>query len=193
MHNQSTTVSPACRQCGTPLQGPHQKAFCSPSCSCAFRNPQGRKPRAERFWPFVDKTSSPDGCWLWLSSIGHNGYGKFSERDGGKLRQHVAHRVAWELTYGSLPAGKLLHARMPGGHPKHCVNPAHLYEGGAAENGTDARVDGVVRTKLTLEQVRTILVRAEAGEQMTALAREYGVSASTINHIVWRLSWRQLE
>lgn len=51
-----------------------------------------------RFWSKVDKTQS--GCWLWPLSPGHR-YGVFSI---GR-KQVRAHRMAWELTNGRIPAG----------------------------------------------------------------------------------------
>ena len=40
-----------------------------------------------RFWSYVDKDSSPDGCWLWTGSVSRRGYGKFTGH------QYVAHRA----------------------------------------------------------------------------------------------------
>jgi len=67
-----------------------------------------------RFWSKVDK--GPD-CWLWTASTFRTGRGQF--RVGGRTRQ--AHRVAWELTYGTPPAG-LLRSRCGN---LRCVRPDH--------------------------------------------------------------------
>ena len=59
----------------------------------------------------VDESS---GCWLWQGPTERSGYGKTS----GKW----AHRLAFELYRGPIPAGDLDHlCRRPG-----CVNPWHL-------------------------------------------------------------------
>ena len=68
-----------------------------------------------RFWSKVKK--HPDGCWLWTGSTFRSGPGQF--RVGLKNRQ--AHRVAWELTFGSPPPGLL---RSKCGNLQ-CVWPGH--------------------------------------------------------------------
>ena len=72
-----------------------------------------------RFWSKVNK--HPDGCWLWTGSTFRTGRGQF--RVGPKNRQ--AHRVAWELTFGSPPPGLL---RSACGNLR-CVRPDHLVVG----------------------------------------------------------------
>lgn len=71
---------------------------------------------ADRFWAKVDKTGE---CWAWLAAKDRDGYGMF-QYVGAPLR---AHRVAYELTIGPIPAGLTLDhlCRNPS-----CVNPAHL-------------------------------------------------------------------
>lgn len=74
----------------------------------------------DRFWPKVDKVSSPKGCWQWMAYITPSGYGQFAPKG---TRAVVAHRVAWELTKGVIPGNKLLDHIC---HNKSCVNPEHL-------------------------------------------------------------------
>lgn len=69
-----------------------------------------------RFWAKVKKTP---GCWVWTASTNSHGYGQF--RVDGRMRR--AHRVAWEMTNGPIPAGMSLDHRCA--NPL-CVNPAHL-------------------------------------------------------------------
>jgi hypothetical protein len=69
----------------------------------------------QRFWSKVDK--DPRSCWLWTGSTFRSGPGQF--RVGVKNQQ--AHRVAWELTFGSPPRGLL---RTTCGHLR-CVRPDH--------------------------------------------------------------------
>ena len=68
----------------------------------------------ERFWSKVKKDSE---CWLWTASVFYTGRGQF--RFDGRNQQ--AHRVAWELTHGSPPAGLL---RSKCGNLR-CVRPDH--------------------------------------------------------------------
>lgn len=60
----------------------------------------------ERFWNKVDKngpdTSGLGQCWLW-TACRSKGYGKFDLQKGQSPRG--AHRVAYELLVGPIPAG----------------------------------------------------------------------------------------
>jgi hypothetical protein len=80
---------------------------------------------AERFWANVDRRGD-DECWPWLGIIDRNGYGKLwvpSNRN-----QIGAHRVAYELMVGPIPAGMTIdHVRAWGCTRRDCVNaPAHM-------------------------------------------------------------------
>lgn len=82
-------------------------------------------PEVKRFWSYVSKDSN-DGCWMWTSFTGPRGYGRFfisRKTSGLKQRLFTAHRIAWELLQGPIPAGLQLDhlCRVHG-----CVNPAHL-------------------------------------------------------------------
>ena len=82
--------------------------------------PKGRlaMPLEDRFWGKVDR-GAPDECWLWTASVRTNGYGQF--RLAGK--PVAAHRVAYELSIGEIPAGLDLDHLC---RNRACVNPAHL-------------------------------------------------------------------
>jgi hypothetical protein len=65
---------------------------------------------------FTSKVAvAADGCWLWLGTIAPNGYGKF----GGLC----AHRIAYEIHVGPIPAGLQIDHLC---RVRHCVNPSHL-------------------------------------------------------------------
>ena len=80
---------------------------------------------ARRFWAKVDQR--PDDCWPWLASHFYTGYGQF--RVNGTMT--VAHRVAYELTYGPLSKGLVLD-HLCG--RKDCCNPRHLDPVSQGEN-----------------------------------------------------------
>ena len=73
---------------------------------------------------------APNGCWLWTATLINSGYGRFWFN--GKTE--LAHRVAYELFVGEIPAGLTIdhtcHTRECNGgvicEHRRCVNPDHL-------------------------------------------------------------------
>jgi hypothetical protein len=84
------------------------------------------------FWRQVNKSQ---GCWLWTGTLNQDGYGvtfQFKETV-------LAHRIAYVLTRGSIPAGMcVLHTC----DVRNCVNPAHLFIGTRADNCRDRSAKG---------------------------------------------------
>ena len=78
---------------------------------------RAKRPTVDRFMDKVDV--QPGSCWLWRGRLDYKGYGSF-DLNG---RPYGAHRVAYELLVGPIPADLQLdhlcrvHA---------CVNPTHL-------------------------------------------------------------------
>jgi hypothetical protein len=102
-----------------------------------------RDPVHIRFWKNVDCTGGADACWIWQGLTDEYGYGLSKNANKGKVTR--AHRLAWELTFGDIPAGRyLLHScNRPG-----CVNVfRHLRLGTQAENmqqcGAEGRMPGM--------------------------------------------------
>lgn len=102
-----------------------------------------------RFWAKVNQTGD---CWIWTAAVAY-GYGRFGlggRRDGTAL----AHRVAWELEHGLIPAGLVVDHRC---RNRACVRPAHLHlvtrqqnnENRVARPGTSSGVRGVSWCKQT--------------------------------------------
>ena len=80
------------------------------------------------FWDKVKKEDSLK-CWLWAAGQSWDGYGQF--------RSKRAHRVSYELKYGSIPGDyHILHSC----GNKLCVNPYHLYLGTEKQNREDQSV-----------------------------------------------------
>jgi hypothetical protein len=159
---------------------------------------------AARFWSKVDKSGE---CWLWTATKDRKGYGAFSIgssiNDSGKRRNSMqaAHRVAYQLEKG--PIGNGLHVLHTCTNPA-CVRPDHLFLGTVADNvrHMDTRGRRVTvaphgsahgRAVLSERQVREIFARFRAGGiTQKQLALEYGVAASTINHIFTGRLWSHL-
>lgn len=96
-------------------------------------------------------------------------------------RQHAAHRLAFELTYGwILERGVVCHKC---DNPP-CCNPRHLWLGTVGDNNRDRHEKGRTfrgtahhSARLTDEQVREI---RETPGRLVTLALKYDVSISTI-------------
>lgn len=163
-----------------------------------------KKPIEERFWAKVDKSGE---CWVWTGAVGGWGYGKFWS-GGGKGRCMCASRMAWELTHGPIPTGMqvLHHCDNP-----PCVRPEHLFLGTNADNVRDKVSKGrqprgaavKVRpprhtgekhpqAKLTESGVRLIREKLAQGMTNASIAREMGVSYSTVSLIRRGRIWREV-
>lgn len=144
-----------------------------------------------RFWSSVQVEPSNFQCWEWRSTFNHNGYGRF-HHDGRWL---AAHRVAYELVVGIIPAGNVIRHRCD--NPK-CCNPAHLLVGTTADNAQDAVERGRTasgaksgRTKLLPEDVAYIR-RNPDKLTLKALAGRFGMAASSVHYIRCGRSWKKL-
>lgn len=101
----------------------YARGWCAPHYSRWRKNgdplaskPRTKRPLGERFWEKVDASGV---CWEWTKGKNDKGYGSF--RLEGKTRG--AHKVAWELLMGPVPAGLDLD-HLCRNHA--CVNPDHL-------------------------------------------------------------------
>ena len=132
----------------------------------------------------IKRHSRDDGnCRVWAGALDRKGYGRVSVNKQVKF----AHRVAWELQHGPIPAGKEVCHR--------CDNPAclrvdHLFLGTHRENMQDmARKLRSGCRKLSPYQVRAI--RSAAGTNV-ALAAEYGVTDVMISAIRRGKAWEHV-
>lgn len=64
---------------------------------------------------FFSRFKKKGGCWTWIGPKDPVGYGRHKNR--------LAHRVAYEIHYGAIPAGYVVHHFC---HNKLCVRPDHL-------------------------------------------------------------------
>ena len=147
---------------------------------------------SERFWPKVQKTPT---CWLWTGSKDTQGRGQFWVRE----KQHSvrAHRVAYELCIGKIPAD--LFCCHTCDNPS-CVKPAHLFLGTQKDNMADcSKKDRTPhgtehhKAKLSPESVRQIRVLYRTGNfSQRGLALEFGVCQRTICQVLVKRTWRRV-
>lgn len=148
--------------------------------------------KPELFWLHVNKTAT---CWLWTGSQFAKGYGRV--RRGKIVLQ--AHRVAWELNNGPVPACQCVCHRCD---TPNCVRPDHLFLGTAEENNIDRDTKGRQRTPHGSKHVSSKLTEADVlairsadvslrGSKV-ALARKYSVSPRLIHRVLSGDMWRHV-
>jgi HNH endonuclease len=166
------------------------------------------------FWSRVDKgNGSKTNCWIWIKKFKvrsvretggraewsrekARGYGKFSYRG----RTEKAHRVAWRIAYGPIPDG--MHVCHRCDNPA-CVNYHHLFLGTDKDNLADMEAKGRKKAwgflyckgeahpqvKLTEKKVREIRALHAKGIRSKQVAERYGVTPTSVRHIVRRATW----
>lgn len=206
------TDAKCCSACGIakPLTHYHRNrrardGLCRRCKPCAIdasrRNYRDRRAAAGRVaderWTaerFLDYVAVSEDCWTWHGPderAGHFNYGRFGA-DGCVMS---AHRWSYALHNGNLPRGAFICHTCD--NPR-CVNPGHLYAGDLLTNSRDAVDRGRLKdqageanpaARLTVDAVRSIRARWQAGETQLSIALDVGMSPQQINRIVHRKSW----
>lgn len=152
--------------------------------------------RTKRFWERVNKdgpvcATVGTKCWVWLGQK-TLGYGFISIN----LHNIGCHRYSWGLHNGPIPSGLCVLHKCDN---RACINPDHLFLGTKTENTADcvakqrqARGERNRHAKLTEGQVLEIR-RRRLTEGPTKLAKEYGVTYTTIRRIVKGERWKYME
>jgi HNH endonuclease len=145
-----------------------------------------------RFWDKVDTSGGPDACWAWTACKVRRGYGQVGVGKGKRMR---AHRLSYALAFGDPGTAFVCHRC---DNPA-CVNPAHLFLGTLEVNvadmvrkGRQATGERIAQSKLCAAKVSEIRRRHATGCRLRHLAREYGVSSTTIADAVARKTWRHV-
>lgn len=156
-------------------------------------------PLEERFWSKVDRSGGPDACWPWTARIGAGGYGSFAF---DHTHPRGAHRVAFELTHGPIPAEDPGSARIFVLHRcdnRPCCNPAHLFIGTHDENMADMVAKGRQavgersgQARLTADEVLAIRKMVADGATYRQAAERFGVSTPCVGEIARRWTWAWL-
>jgi hypothetical protein len=144
------------------------------SCGCLVYR---RRPIAERF----EEMTCPEpntGCLLWTGHHSRSGgYGHISL--GGRGRQRLASRVAYEMAHGSIPAGMCVCHKCD---TPACVNVSHLFLGTPKDNSDDKLRKR--NAKMTLAGIENVFASSAAGERQRDIAARHGVSQRTIGNIL---------
>jgi hypothetical protein len=149
-----------------------------------------------RFWSYVQKGSG-DECWEWVGARIAAGYGEIML----SAKMYRAHRLSYEIVVGPIDLG--LEVCHKCDNPA-CVRPDHLFLGTHKQNMQDMARKGRWGhspnqagenhgcAKLTWGQVREIRSNyAELHEPQRSIAARYGVTQTTILHIVHNKTWRE--
>jgi hypothetical protein len=165
-----------------------------------------------RFWQKVDRRGGPDACWPWMAGRLVAGYGHFRF----KTRTLKAHRVAWEIANGPIPAGSGWHGTvvMHVCDNPACCNARHLRLGTHRDNIDDMlnkgrqpmgdshharqRPERLARgisngnAKLTETTVREIRALHASGVSCSEIAARFGIGKSQAWRIGAGLTWRHV-
>ena len=145
----------------------------------------------DRLW---NRTDRSNGCWIWLGAKVTDGYGEIMV-NGKQIRTH---RLAWELTNGSIPKGMCVCHRCD--NPS-CINPKHLFLGTNNDNIQDRIKKGrrggpkggenYISSKLKSFQIKEIrMLKGEMSERK--IAEEYHIGKSQVHRIVSKQCWKSL-
>lgn len=140
------------------------------------------------------------GCWLWTAALlkpaGRTlAYGTFKHAG----RQTGAHRVAWTLYRGEIPAETCVLHRCD---TPSCVNPAHLFLGTDVDNMRDKRAKGRHRAlrgeahpmaKLSAPDVADAVRAIDRGESRASVAARLGVHIQTTYKLTGGTRWKHLD
>jgi hypothetical protein len=109
------------------------------------RNPTGRGPKPQDpIKAFMRKilVDLETGCWEWQGALDAAGYGRAHDHEAyqnGVRQTMAAHRLAWRLFKGPIPAGMLACHRCD--NPR-CANPEHVFLGTYQDNNRDISEKG---------------------------------------------------
>lgn len=140
----------------------------------------------------IDRNTRWNGdCFEWTGSLGNGGYGRF---DFNKKR-YRAHRVVYELKYGTIPKDKIIRHLC---HNPKCCNPKHLALGTQKDNMQDMvkakrSLIGENHPGVKLKECDVLEIRCNRdGLTHRKFAEIYGVCKATITQILQRKIWKHL-
>lgn len=151
---------------------------------------------------FMRHVRVTDGCWSWQGNRNLHGYGRWQNR--GKT--WVSSRASYTLFIGPIPGDMLVchHCDNP-----QCVRPDHLFLGTYLDNTRDRQQKGrscrphsldrrgEKNSSAKLDTAKVIQIREAVRNNpnmgiIGTLAKEYGVSFSTIWRVVTGHRWKHV-
>jgi len=134
----------------------------------------------------------PNGCIEWTGYVHKQGYGRTSLGKGRDIFVHrLSYAVANELDPFTLD-GMVLHSC----DNRLCFNPAHLRLGTHADNTKDMLLrnrsaKGVKQRNAKLDENKVTDILQDS-RSLSAIAREYGISPTTVLHVKQRKIWKHV-
>lgn len=142
-----------------------------------------------RFWNKVDRKGS---CWNWTASKLEGGYGQVVI----DRKHYVAHRLCWEMVYGSIPKGYWVLHRCDN---RACVRPSHLFLGTTQDNTLDRQLkwrthrgETHYAAKVTEKQVIAMRKLYDGGELSAHIADRFGIDRRHGWLICTRRRWQHI-
>lgn len=180
----SSTIPPGYCQCGcgqktkiAQYPGPRDRA-----CGAVHGDPRrylrGHHKTARRTNTLDNYIVDSNGCHLYQGGLNHDGYGMITTHPYSTL----AYRAAWFDRYGPVPDGLELDHLCT---VRRCINTDHLEPVTHAVNVRRGRV-----SRLSEDQVRSIIQQRRDGATLSSLASQYGVSETTISAVSKQSKWR---
>lgn len=137
-------------------------------------------------------TPTDGGCWIWNGHKDRWGYGRITITTPTGKRPEGAHRVSHLIVNGGNPKKYACHTC---DNPA-CVNPAHLFDGDAKDNNSDAAQKGRSsrgerRYNHKLTDSAVIDIRSSTCSARE-LAEKHDVHENTIRSVRNRSGWKHV-
>lgn len=138
--------------------------------------------RVERFEEGRHYRVDEHGCWVWLLSTDHAGYGQTAPRDG----EYKAHRRMWASVHGAIPENTHIHHKC---RNVACMNPDHLEAMSDREHIVLHQLTD--KTGLSLEDLREMktMIEDPATYSYVDIGNHFGMHPRSIYRIALHGRW----
>lgn len=140
------------------------------------------------------------GCWIWIGSLGKNGYGTFRLSNGQTISPH---RWSFKNFIGEIPEK---HEVCHTCDNRCCVNPSHFFAGTRKQNMADAVSKNRMSTQKTVWGETHHLAKMTDEDVIEArkmysgkygdgarIARRFNISIASALKIAKRETWRHIQ